>query len=73
MLYYVVDGSTHWPYNSSSLQVTPTNVSCTMSDNAGLNAVASGATRPGQVVAGNTTYAVTLPGSFSGMTVTFRL
>lgn len=72
MAYMVVDGQNQWNYQPNSQQITNTNVTVTMSTNDGLNAVASGATRPGQVVANTQQYNVTLPGSFSGMVVTFR-
>lgn len=72
MAYMVVDGQNQWNYQPNSQQVTDTNISVTMSTNNGLNAVASGPTRQGSVVADAQQYPVTLPGSFSGMLVTFR-
>lgn len=72
MAYMVVDGQNQWNYQPDSQQITNTNVTVTMSTNDGLNAVASGPTRAGNVVANTLQYGVTLPGSFSGMVVTFR-
>ncbi len=66
----VIDGANRWPCNI--LGITPEQVQVQMLGENGLNAVCSGPARHGQVDQSGNLYAVSLPGAFEGMNVTFR-
>lgn len=66
----VIDGANRWPCHI--LGITPNNIQVQMLGDNGLNAVCSGPARGGQVDQAGNLYAVTLPGTFEGMNVTFR-
>lgn len=66
----VIDGGQAWPGNV--LGITAEQIQVQMLGNNGLNAVCSGPARQGQVDQNGNLYAVSLPGAFEGMNVTFR-
>jgi hypothetical protein len=69
----VIDSGQSWLCNIPDGGVGETHITVTMIGEQGLNAVCTGAARAGQVIDDlQNAYAVTLPGSFSGLNATFR-
>lgn len=66
----VIDGGHAWPCNV--LGITAEQIEVQMLGDNGLNAVCAGPVRAGQADQGGRLYAVTLPGTFEDMNVTFR-